>query len=315
MMSNQKRTASDIKFYSSFDREERVGEFKTDAFSENIIDVMNDGLFDVNRLISSELQGKSYPSIVITGAPRSGTTLISQLLPARYDMAYVSNLMARFYNTPLMGAWLQQQLIANDIQLCREFSSQHGVTKKIFEPHEFGFFWSHYFVFNSDCHEHKNNNDLKMIDFALLDKTLSDISTLFQRPVIYKCSISPFIIKPILQNINVFFIHITRDRSETINSILKVREERLGSEAKWWGIRPLGWNLMKNKDPKEQVGWQYDKINEAIKSGSSGFENRVFNVSLEELIKKPEQVLKKLVIAYSNFSGYSLSQVGEKIIL
>ncbi len=221
--------------------------------------------------------------------------------------------MARFYGSPLMGAWLQQHLMPKDIHSMRHFFSQHGVTKKIFEPHEFGFFWASHLDFNSNCHEPENKKEIESIDFSFLNNILKDISIIFHRPVVYKCSISPFIINTFLKHTDVFFIHITRNKKTTIDSILRVREQRLGDKTKWWSIRPLGWDGMNDKSPEQQIAWQYDRVISSIQKGSIGYESRVCEVSLEELTKDPESILDNIMSLYGCYSGADIAKVGTPI--
>jgi hypothetical protein len=221
--------------------------------------------------------------------------------------------MARFYGSPLTGAWLQQQLMPNDIQFLRDFSSHHGVTKRIYEPHEFGYFWSRYLHLDSFCHEPKNDKELCRIDFMALKNVLADMSRVFCRPAVYKCSIAPFVLKSFMKFTDIFVVHITRDRTSTVDSILRVREQRLGDLQKWWSIRPNEWDKQLDKPPQEQVAWQYDKVFEAIRCGCAGYERRVSEINLDDLVSSPEEVLENIMQAYFRHSGQSVLKVGVPI--
>lgn len=306
--------SGDIKKYSSFDRELRVNDYKVDIVSEEIIDEMNRSLLNIDNIISHKIKDSSYPSIIVTGMPRSGTTLLTQLLSSRYDIGYVSNLMARFYNAPLMGAWLQKKLIPDDIHSLREYSSLHGVTNKIYEPHEFGFFWARYLSLGTYYHEPNSNDEINRIDFNALNQKLMGISTVFQNSVLYKCSLAPFLLKPMLQSLNIFVIHIVREKEANINSVINVREQRLGNKNLWWSIRPVGWENFKNKTPEEQVTWQYNKVIETIRNSICGFEDRVIEISLEELLIDPELTLERCINAFFDYSGKRISQVGQPLM-
>lgn len=315
-VNQENNKAIDTKLFSSFDRNSRVGEYKVDEVNELIIDLMNNQLIGADDQIEKIITGsKAIPSIIITGVPRSGTTLISQLLPARYDLGYVSNLMARFYKAPLTGAWLQKYLMSTDIHGLRDFSSHHGVTKRIYEPHEFGYFWSQHLNFKANYHEPRNDEELKQINFSALDKAFSEISAIFDKPVVYKCAVAPFVMQSMMKTANVFVIHITRSKQETVNSILKVRKQRLGSIDQWWSIRPYGWENLMDKSPQNQVSWQYDRVINSIRQGYRGYENRVFELSYEELVMDPEYVLETIMKSFNQFSGLSIKKVGDPICL
>jgi hypothetical protein len=271
-------------------------------------------LTGANEQISKGLSGNSFPAIVITGVPRSGTTLLNQLFPSRYQIGYVSNLMARFYKAPLVGAWLQQQLIPDDIHGLRIYSSEHGVTRKVFEPHEFGFFWSLYLQCAEGCHEPKLNGTELARSLYDLAQTLKNISQVFESPVLYKSVITSFFLQEILENTDIFFIHIVRKKEDVIKSILKVREQRLGSRTKWWSVRPKAWEKMQYYPPEKQAAWQYDIIIKAISDGLKGAKHRSIEVSFESLLKNPEVVLEKIMKAYSDYSDFELNKIGMPII-
>ena len=306
--------AENIRLFSSFDRELRLPKYQPNRFAEQFTECINEKLSGLDELIVKKSSVDYRPSIIITGVPRSGTTVISQLLPARYNLGYVSNLMARFYKVPLTGAWLQQQLIPHEIHFLREFWSHHGVTQRIFEPHEFGYFWSQYLNFGFNCHQPKNDKEIEQLNFIGLDKVLAQLSTVFGRPAAYKCSIAPFLIRSFVLHMNVFLVHIIRDREKTVQSILNIREERLGDQTKWWSIRPCGWQKLLDKPPIEQVEWQYDRVVDAIRKGSIGFENKIYELTLEDLVNSPEMVLEDLMSAYARYSGITVSKVGEPIM-
>lgn len=310
----QSNGSIDFQVKSSFDRDQRIGRFRPDYSAEQMLESINNNLIRANEQLRKELCGDSFPSIMITGVPRSGTTLLNQLLPSRYQIGYVSNLMARFYKAPLVGAWLQKQLIPEDIHVLREYGSEHGVTAKIFEPHEFGFFWSQYLRCADDCHEPGGSGTELVRGLSDLDRALKNTSRVFNTPVVYKSVVVPLFLQELLMNTDIFVVHVVRDKEEVIKSILKVREQRLGSRTKWWSVRPGGWDDMLGCPPEQQVAWQYDKINTAISSGLKGSEHRYIDCSFESLLENPEATLENIVKAYCAYSGFEPSKVGTPIV-
>lgn len=296
----------DIRKFSSFDRDLRLDKYKANQYNEKIFDLLNNQLVPVDDVISKGLVTNSFPSIIVTGVPRSGTTFLTQLLSSQYEVGYVSNLMARFYMSPLTGAWLQKQLMKDEIRSLQSFRSQHGVTENIYEPHEFGWFWSQYLYFGTDYHEPKEQSEIERINFEGLSNTLDDISKVFNSAVVYKCALAPFLIRPIMENTNVFLVHITRNKRDVIKSILRVRKQRLGNVKKWWSVRPYGWENMLEKKPEEQVDWQYKKILEAVYEGTRNFGFRTYEIKLEELVKSPENVLSNIVEKYKSYSNIEI---------
>lgn len=309
----QNNNSIDFKSKSSFDRDQRIDKYKPDYSAEQILESINNDLSGVNEQIIKKLCGDSFPTIVITGVPRSGTTLLSQLLPSRYQVGYVSNLMARFYKAPLVGAWLQMQLIRDVIHSLRDYGSEHGVTAKVFEPHEFGFFWTQNLPCSDDCHGPGTNETELVSRLAELNRTLKNISRAFGAPVLYKSVLTSFFFPELLKNTDIFVVNIFRKKEDVIKSILKVREQRLGSKSKWWSLRPGGWQEMLSYPPEQQVTWQYDQIIAAISNGLKEAEHRSIEISFESLLQNPEVSLEKIIKAYAAYSGFEPKKVGTPI--
>ena len=293
---------TDFRFISSMDREDRIGGFKEDQLDEQLLDRFNGSLGDVEELLRQRISQQLRSTILITGVPRSGTTYLHQLMAAQLDVGYVSNLMARFYSVPLTGAWLQSLVLSNEIRELSGFASTHGVTARVYEPHEFGYFWSRHFPFVTDNHEDVDVDVFKQ-RLVELEQTLQSIAGIFAKPVVYKCAIAPFILRDILESTSVFIVHARRRKEDVVNSILSVRRQRLGTDRKWWSIRPKGWEGTLEGVPREQVSWQYDRVVESIDLVASESPGRCVEVCYEDLVNAPEDVVQGLMDKYLAFAS------------
>ncbi len=117
----------------------RVEKYRKDVGEERFLESFNDFLGSREKEFMKQ-DGPGYPNIFIFGAPRSGTTLLSQVLALCLDIGYIDNLIARFWKAPLQGIRLSKILL-QDLRRT-DFSSVHGVTIDLTEPHEFGYFWT-----------------------------------------------------------------------------------------------------------------------------------------------------------------------------
>lgn len=294
------------KKISSLDAESRLKRFKKNNDLEEFYDLINKSTKVLNTKILNKQSGPVLPPILIVSMPRTGSTLLNQLLISKLNISYVSNLMAVFYNSPIVGAKLQKSLIHNEINLVKEFKSVHGKTQEIFQPSEFGYFWSRHLSFGKPFHEPESINDITNINFLQLNEELKAISSVLKNVVLYKCSIGCFLLDYILKNTSCFVIHLSRNKTDTLKSIIKVRKERLGDERKWWSIRPNKYEQMLSKTPKEQVNWQYDKVENAIITKSKGFENRIYKCDYNNLIINPDHEIKKLLKSYEKYSKFKI---------
>lgn len=281
-----------FKTFSSFDNGSRVDKFRKEEIFEKLLQNINEG-----EDFSIE-DGTSYPPIIIIAAPRSGSTFLNQLMAARLNIGYVSNLMACFYEKPIIGALMQRKLIGESVQSLTKFKSDYGVTESVNEPHEFGYFWSRHLHFSETCHQPTASNQTNNIDWKNLKNELSDISKVFSRPTVFKCSIGCFLLEELINHVPCLVINIVRNKEANIASIIRGRKDRLGSEEKWWSVRPAYFEKMASKSPYEQVEWQYESIQSAINKAVETRPNNILQVSLQNLLASEETTLNTIQRKY-----------------
>ena len=63
---------------------------------------LNEFLSSVDLVNSKEPFKKNFCFIV--GLPRSGSTLLQQILISRYSVGYVSNIVGKFWGNPMVGS-------------------------------------------------------------------------------------------------------------------------------------------------------------------------------------------------------------------
>lgn len=300
----------DFKNRSSFDAKGRVKKFQKKVSDELFLEKLNHSLVSLNENL--EISKKSdFPILLVLGAPRSGTTLLTQMLCSRLDVGYPSNLMARFYNVPLVGARLHKLLINKSYSQIDHFYSTHGVTERLEEPHEFGYFWSKYLTTQNNTHEPDNTRKL---DTELLSKELQSINGVFQKPTIYKCLLGAYFVPALLAIENIFILVIERNIKDLQNSILKVREERLGSSEKWWSLRPKDYSRLSKLEPQQQVKRQIESIYSSIHSGLKSTKSEDFlYIDYSFLANRPEKVLDQIISKVELKKGYTLKKKGEPL--
>ena len=88
-------------------------EYKKNQRFEDVLTSMNEQLSVSQDEILLDLQEK-FATIHILGAPRSGTTLVSQLIPSELPIGYINNLIAAFWKAPIYGVELSKKLISEE---------------------------------------------------------------------------------------------------------------------------------------------------------------------------------------------------------
>ncbi len=296
---------ADIRAFSSFDREIRIDGSAPEAIEARILDTINTSLASTEALVRTQFESPGLPALIITGCPRSGTTLLSQLVPRRYDFGHVSNLMARFYNAPATGAWLQKTSMGDEIIRQESFSSYFGETRLVHEPHEFGYFWARH-LYSSGADHHPSGD----LDLQQLSVELDAMACVLGRPMAMKCTLAPFYLEQVFSQTDCFVVSIHRQQEATVRSIIKARENRLGNPHQWWSIRPKGWDKLEGQPPLQQVRWQYQQVNDALGASAQRHPDRHHTLNLEDLTNDPEQTLTTLMETYARYSGQLPRQVG-----
>jgi len=252
--------------------------------------------------------GETYPNIFIFGVPRSGTTLLSQILAYCLDIGYINNLIARFWKCPYVGVILSQHL---KIPKKISFKSYYGRTPEISDPNEFGYFWAYHLRYRSSKNMKIDENDRNNIDWIKLKKEILAINYAFQKPCVFKCVLLGAYIKELSEILNKsIFVYIERDPFDNAVSLLKAREEFFGDRRKWWSLKPREYNLLKNKSPEEQVVGQVYYLRKEFEKSIKGCD-RVIKITYEELCENPMEIVERVRKFVKKKTGDDIKVVNE----
>ena len=229
----------------------------------------------------------------IIGAPRSGTTLLYQILISFFDIEYPTNFIAKFWGNPIVGYILQSELLVNEKkEFISSFNSHHGFTEnELLEPHEFGYFWSRWFDHSKN---HYSSSDTK-VDKDLV-KTINTLQSISKKNWVFKnltLGLKVPLVKKLFQNAK--FIYIQRDPYDTALSLYKGRIERFGNDETWWSLEPKEINEIKKLPPKEQVVAQVYYVNKQIEKDLEALKKEDYLcLNYEELTSNCDSTIKSL---------------------
>lgn len=200
------------------------------------------------------------PPIFVVGVPRSGTTLLTQLIVDHFDVGYISNAVSTYWRCPLMGLMWNPLAKAGN----HEYDSFLGQTEGKNAPNEFGYFWQWWM--KHDTHDDLDEEHLDRIRWEKIRAEITALSCYLERPLVFKNLV--YFNYKISRIASEFprskFIYVTRDPVFTVQSILEARRKRYGTVNEWWSIRPANVHLLKNLEPEEQVAAQYADVSRAI---------------------------------------------------
>jgi len=258
----------------------------------------------------------TFPLIYVVGLPRSGTTLLSQLISRYLPVGYINNLIARFWLNPAVGIRLSQAILGQQARERIEFKSTHGVTADPWGPHEFGYFWRHWLRLD-EAQTHKlEQGHLDGIDRKGLQKALSGTAAAFAAPVVFKniiCGLQAEFLTQV--HSSSLFVYIERDPRAVEASLIRSRNERYGDPAVWWSLKPSTYDeISRIQLPAEQIGRQVvdgarDFAFELAKPGVHSI-----RISYEELCADPVKCLNTIADAVTAL-GYPVSLLGQPPVL
>jgi hypothetical protein len=221
---------------------------------EKVIKEVNKRLSTLELKVIEEFNMPEKPVFIVVGAPRSGTTLLLQTIIEYFNIGYVNNYIAKYWEAPVIGAILFQSMNLNKER--QSFISDSGFTTGIHGPHEFGYFWKRFFKYE-DSHQIKEL-DYPSINHKLLNKEISGLEDILKKPMIFK---NPPALSLQIKFFNKYvpnthFIYIKRDPKFIAQSIYLKRKQIYKDEQHWYSTKPAEYQYLKEKDPIEQIAGQ-----------------------------------------------------------
>jgi hypothetical protein len=263
-------------------------EFSKSPEFETYLSILNNALYKEEQALYKNYS-EEYSTIHVIGAPRSGTTLITQILSSYLNIGYINNLIAAFWKAPLFGIELSKKLLGT--HYISDFSSTFGRTKNIYEPHEFGYFWNYHLAYND--FQQKDIEHEKNIDWEKLKITLINMMYAFKKPVLFKSFLAGFHAAHLHKILpKTCFIYIRRDFINNAVSIYNLRKKMLGDANLWASIKPKQYDDLKHKNIYSQITGQILYLEQEYLQQLKNIpdDNKII-VSYEDVCKKPEAFL------------------------
>ena len=292
----------------------RTDMFKRNNLLEGFLDEINNDLWHTEEKLLT-IKEPDFPLIFIVGPLRSGSTLMTQWLANLGSIAYPTNLMSRFYKTPIIASKIQLLLTderynyrneLKDFNSSIDFNSENGKTKGALAPNEFWYFWRRFLPFE-ELDYLPTDELLEKVDIDTFKAEFAGITDVYQKP---------FALKAMILNYNIdflnkifekaIFIYTKRDPLTNIESALKAREKQLGTIDEWYSFKIPQYKELRKLEPYEQVAGQIYHINKAVENGLENVhEHKKLVVNYEEFCKNPkifyDELKKKL-----SLQGYVL---------
>lgn len=266
---------------------EPVGKFAKQPETESFLEHLNRQLAPAHDAEYREVDER-YPTLQIIGVPRSGTTLLGQLVAGHLDVGYIDHLTAAFWRAPLYGIRLSRLLLGGARP--DTYASEYGRTGAVHEPHEFGYFWRALL----DHDELAESAALAASpDWDRVRRVITNMCAEFDRPIVFKAFQLVWHMKPFQAVLpRTCFVWVRRDPLETAMSILRLREGFAGSRDIWVSMKPLACDDPSALPRADQVAAQVYEIERTIHDGVAELApGTVLEVPLARLRRDPAGVL------------------------
>lgn len=233
----------------------------------------------------------AQPVVFLVGAPRTGSTLLFQLITHYLAVGYTDNFAAIFHRNWLSALWLGN-LLARD-RPHGVFRSRHGGSEGWHAPSEAGEFW--YRWVPRDRH-FLEAPEIPAATRRMLRAELVAATGIVGRPLVFKnlpMGQRMRLVADVLPEAR--FVHCRRDPCETVLSILAARR-RLGiAPVDWWSVMPRNVDALRGLDEVDRVVEQVLCIEAQIAEDSRLFpETRLIEIDYGDTCSAPELVLARI---------------------
>jgi hypothetical protein len=232
------------------------------------------------RIFIRKNKNVNFQPIFIVGAPRSGTTLLYQLMTYHYRLIYFSNISSVFIKSPILFSFLTKKLFKPYQD--KKLTSNYGLMKGIWAPSEAGKIFQYFFYKKND--ERIKNSIVKLssvYNAPFIAKNLRINSQLEYIHHLFPDAIFIYMQRDIQFNAQSLLIGVLEKNTDIIGNITKDEQ------------RSRVLNSSKNEN-FEQVVDDIDKIDSSITSFFNTPEVNGITINYDDLCSDYEKELSKI---------------------
>lgn len=247
-----------------------------------------------------------HPPLLIVGAPRSGTSLLQQVLVAGLDIGWFSG----WHNVAAGAPGLVPRRLQSDV--ATHFHSDHGRHHSLRDPHEGATWWYRFFPRSPQA---VGAGEMPPPGGAALRRSMSAVLDRAGRPVIWKNVVNSVRLEPILASVpETIVIDLRRDLADTAASILRARSTETGSVDTWWSVEPRDIEALRRLEPTEQVRGQICDVRTAIDTARAAFPQVTWvDADYETLVAAPRSVLEDVAVTVQASTGVDRRRAGHRV--
>lgn len=230
----------------------------------------------------------TQPVLFVLGLPRSGTTLVSQYLVHRLDLAYFTNGVGARPATPLLTTALEHFRYGG---YRSDFRSDYGKVQGAAAPREAGGVWGRFFGFE----HYVRYEDVAPADVLALRRLVGAVQRVFGG--------APFVNKNVKHLLRLHalahifpasrFLVVRRSLADVGLSILRARRKLLPDVSQWWSVKPPDYEALRQLPPLEQVVGQVLSLRSRLHADLGELPaERTLWIDYESFCRRPESVVE-----------------------
>lgn len=251
-------------------------------------------MIEVEKFLFEECRDmhiRDVPMIFILGSPRTGSTLLYQVMINFFNLSYISNMVNdNFGENPAVGFLVHHYLFGGATV---GYTSSYGKTREIYEPSEGSSVISRWFG-GAHPSQIESTKVIPEKEKHIINTFLSAFRNT-SRPMLIKNAWNCFRIEELARLFpNIRFIWIRRDIGHSASSDLEARVAK-GSKNIWNSATTHNFREIQKKEPFEQVVLQQYEYNRAIGKDLCSFaKDRFIEVWYEDFCSDLHSEIKRV---------------------
>ncbi len=238
---------------------------------------------------------ETVPTIFILASPRTGSTLMYQMMSKYLGMHYFSNYVVKFFpEYPLIGTVIES-VITGDLADGISLRNRYGTTEGLHEPSEATLILRNWFP-----HEHPTETKSAQVIEGRrchMTKTMAGIAALTGKPIVVKNAWNCFRVRELLKLFPASrFVWLRRDIAASSYSTLQARKNTGDPATVWNSASPANLSEIKRLSYIEQVVEQQFWTNDAVEKSLRRLvpDDRWVEIWYEDLMDNPVSALERI---------------------
>ena len=190
-----------------------------------------DRLLSISQSRTTDPTQTDHPLVFIVGAPRSGTTLVYQVLSAFLDVTFPTNLTEMFPKSPLRAAQLQKSVWPARRP---DFRNYYGQTAHFSGPNDAFHIWNRWL--GED--RYQPQRELADAVVSEMQQFFAAWTSAFNKPFLNKNNRNAIAVDVLARHLpNSRFIVIRRNPLYVVQSLIVARQQIQGTKSIGWGLQ------------------------------------------------------------------------------